>query len=140
MVDVEDVINEEPIYSENMLHFIAEIFNITLKEGVLRQRLLVVIAKEVIEEMTGKKLERKGDDLFYDGKKLSVSIATNSLNSVLIHFAMNITSKNTPILTSGLSSELHVENIGTLAENILEKYNNEIEDINTATCKVKGVM
>jgi len=139
MVDIEDVINQEPIYSESMLHFIAEIFNIPLQEGVLRQRLLVIHAQEAIEKLTGEKLTREGDDLFYNKRKLSVSIATNSLNSVLIHFAMNITSKNTPIPTSGLSSELHVENIKTLAENILENYDKEIQDINLATCKVRGV-
>ena len=70
-----------------------------------------------------------------------MELHTNQIQKVNVpDELMNITSKNTPILTSGLNSELHVENIGTLAENILEKYNEEIEDINTATCKVKGVM
>lgn len=139
MVDVEDVINNEPIYSENMLHFILEHFNIPLREGVFRQRMLVTIAKEVIENETGKRLIRRGDDLFYNEKKLSVSIATNSFNSVLIHFAMNIVTDNTPIATSGLMSDLEIKNIKTLAQKILVEYTKEIEDINIATCKVRGV-
>ena len=139
MVDIEDVINNEPIYSENMLHFLSEQFNISLTEGVFLQRLLVTIAKETIERLTNKKVERSGDDLFFEDKKLSVSIAAKSFNSVLIHFAMNITSKNTPISTSGLETELHVENIKFLAENILQNYVNELNDINLATCKVRGV-
>lgn len=38
MVDIEDVINNEPIYSKNMLSFISEQFNVGLVEGVFRQR------------------------------------------------------------------------------------------------------
>ena len=34
MVDIEDVINNEPIYSKYMLSFITEQFNIGLVEGV----------------------------------------------------------------------------------------------------------
>ena len=35
MVDIEDVINNEPIYSKYMLSFISEQFNIGLVEGFL---------------------------------------------------------------------------------------------------------
>ena len=45
MVDIEDVINQEPIYSKYMLSFITEQFEIGLIEGVLRQRLLISIIK-----------------------------------------------------------------------------------------------
>ena len=37
MVDIEDVINNEPIYSKKMLSFICEIFNINLPEVNLQQ-------------------------------------------------------------------------------------------------------
>ena len=36
MVDIEDVINNEPIYSKSMLSFISEQFNVGLVEGVFR--------------------------------------------------------------------------------------------------------
>ena len=48
MVDIEDVINNEPIYSKYMLSFITEQFNVNLIEGVFRQRLLMCIIKEEI--------------------------------------------------------------------------------------------
>ncbi len=51
MVDIEDVINDEPIYSKNMLNFISEQFNIGLVEGVCRQRLLICTIKEVLEDL-----------------------------------------------------------------------------------------
>ena len=88
MVDIEDVINNEPIYSKNMLSFISEQFNIGLVEGVFRQRLLICIIKEVLENR-GFKVKRCGDDLFFDDKKLSVSIAAKSQKSVLIHTGIN---------------------------------------------------
>ena len=50
MVDIEDVINNEPIYSKSMLSFITEQFNVNLVEGVFRQRLLICIIKELLEE------------------------------------------------------------------------------------------
>ena len=78
MVDIEDVINQEPIYSKSMLSFITEQFNVDLVEGVFRQRLLICIIKELLEKR-GNFVIRKGDDLMIGDKKLSVSIATKSL-------------------------------------------------------------
>ena len=49
MVDIEDVINNEPIYSKNMLSFITEQFNVGLVEGVFRQRFLICTIKEALE-------------------------------------------------------------------------------------------
>ena len=50
MVDIEDVINDEPIYSKYMLSFITEQFNVELVEGVFRQRLLICCIKEALEK------------------------------------------------------------------------------------------
>src|SRR5574344_2450285 len=61
MVDVEDVINNEPIYSKSMLSFICEMFNIGLVEGVCRQRLLICTIKEALEKR-GLHPKRSGDD------------------------------------------------------------------------------
>ena len=138
MVDIEDVINEEPIYSKSMLSFISEQFNISLVEGVFRQRLLMCIIKEALEKR-GCVVTREGDDLFVSGKKLSVSIATKSATSVLIHTGLNIVSEGTPIPTAGLSSELGIRDINCLAEEIMLKYSQEIDDIIMASTKVRGV-
>ena len=130
MVDIEDVINNEPIYSKSMLSFISEQFNVGLVEGVFRQRLLICIIKEALEKR-GFKITRNGDDLFYEGKKLTVSIATKSINSILIHTGINIDSTNAPVKASGLTSELGQE--------ILTNYSEEINDIIMASTKVRGV-
>ena len=140
MVDIEDVINNEPIYSEHMLHFIAEFFNTDLICGVYMQRLLVTTIKEQIEAISDMKIIRKGDDLFVNNKKLSVSIATKSPTSVLIHTALNVVTNNTPIETSGLKTDLQINNVEEFANNILNAYNEEVKDIYLATTKVRGVI
>lgn len=137
MVDVEDVINNEPIYSKSMLNFIIEHFNIGLVEGVLRQRLLITTLKEVLEQTYSAKVKRSGDDLFVDDKKLSVSIATKSLTSVLIHTGINIDPTGAPVAAIGLNS-LNVNDIEEFAKKVMTRYSEEIDDIIMASTKVSG--
>lgn len=138
MVDIEDVINNEPIYSKSMLSFITEQFGIDLIEGVFRQRLLICIIKELLEER-GIFVIRNGDDLMVDGRKLSVSIATKSITSVLIHTGLNIVSDGAPVAASGLTSELEIKDIKEFAIEVMKRYSEEIEDIVLASTKVRGV-
>jgi len=138
MVDIEDVINNEPIYSKSMLSIITEQFNVDLVEGVFRQRLLICIIKEALEKR-GFKITRNGDDLFFEGKKLTVSIATKSMTSILIHTGINIDSEGAPVKASGLTSELGIKDIKGFAKEVLDKYSEEIDDIIMASTKVRGV-
>ncbi len=138
MVDIEDVINNEPIYSKYMLSFITEQFNVELVEGVFRQRLLICVIKETLENL-GFRISRDGDDLFVNGKKLSVSIATKSLTSVLIHTGLNILIEGAPIPVSALKSDLGIQDIKGFALEVMKKYSQEIEDIKLASTKVRGV-
>lgn len=138
MVDIEDVINNEPIYSKYMLSFITEQFNVELVEGVFRQRLLMCVIKEALEKR-GFLVRRNGDDLFVNDKKLSVSIATKSMTSILIHTGINILSEGTPISVSGLESDLGIKDIKEFALEVMKNYSEEVEDIVLASTKVRGV-
>lgn len=138
MVDIEDVINNEPIYSKSMLSFITEQFNVDLVEGVFRQRLLICIIKEELEKR-GVFVVRNGDDLMINGAKLTVSIATKSQTSVLIHTGINILSEGAPVKACGLTSELGIVDIKEFANTIMSRYSDEIEDIVLASTKVRGV-
>lgn len=138
MIDIEDVINNEPIYSKNMLSFITEQFNVNLVEGVFRQRLLICIIKEVLENR-GFTVRRSGDDLFVNDKKLTVSIATKSLTSILIHTGINIDSTGAPVKACGLTNDLGVIDIEEFAKEIMDRYSEEIDDIILASTKVRGV-
>ena len=138
MVDIEDVINNEPIYSKSMLSFISEQFNIGLVEGVFRQRLLICTIKEALENR-GVNVTRDGDDLFFDGRKLTVSIATKSATSVLIHTGVNIISTGAPVNASGLGEDIGIDDIEGFAKEVMTKYSEEIHDIIQASAKVRGV-
>ncbi len=141
MVDIEDVINNEPIYSRNMLSIIEENFNSTLEEMVYKQRLLVTITKELIEKKYPQvQIVRSGDDLYVNNKKLSVSIATKSITSTLIHFGLNIDAKGAPVNAADLTSDVGITDIKQFAIELLNTYKAETEDISYAVSKVRGVI
>lgn len=141
MVDIEDVVNNEPIYSKRMLSIIEENFNSSLVEMVYKQRLLVTITKELIEKnYPSVNITRSGDDLFVDGKKLSVSIATKSITSTLIHFGLNIDAEGAPVNAADLTKDVGVKDIEKFALDLLYLYQEEVKDINLAASKVRGVM
>ena len=99
-------------------------------------------AKEILERMTNRPVTRKGDDLYLpctNGSpgKLSVSIATTSTTSTLVHTGMNIEIEGTPVPTVGLA-ELGVDPVAFGAE-LLRRYADEVDDIWLARCKVRAV-
>lgn len=154
LVDLIDQKRGEPIYSPEMLHFIAEFFDLDLEKTVLRQRLLISVIKEAIDRLLDTKtankpacrlagrLERVGDDLFVkeaDGqKKLSVSIATLSPVSGLIHTGLNIKTEGVPVAAAGLAASLNIDS-KKLALTVLTNFSTEMEQIQEATTKVRGV-
>ncbi|MBM7855286.1 hypothetical protein JOC37_001679 [Desulfohalotomaculum tongense] len=140
MVDLADVRAGDSIYSEDMLHFIIEHFDMDLEKTVTRQRLLISIIKELLEEETSCRLIRRGDDLYQGSRKLSVSIATLSPVSTMIHTGINISSHNTPVPTVSISELGWPEDRSEeLAAEICARYVAEINSIKMARCKVRGV-
>jgi len=142
MVDIEDVKSDAPIFSPMMLHVIAEFFTGDLHLTVYRQRLLITIAKEILELHTEHDITRMGDDLYVpriDNRpgKLSVSIATASTTSTLIHTGFNILTDGTPVPTVGLD-ELGIDPVA-FADELLQRYADETHDIWQARCKVRAV-
>jgi hypothetical protein len=139
MVDGEDLLAQSPIRGSEMLHFIVEIFDEKLSTAVSLQRLFASIAKDYISQKTNQKfpLARDGDDIFWEKKKLSISIATNSSRSMLIHFAMNISNEGTPVPTCALK-DFGLSPTET-AKNLMELFSTEFQKIQEATYKVKSV-
>lgn len=134
MKDLVDIKETKPILSNDSINFVIEHFNQPdIRTMYLRQRLLVNIAKEVIEDITGKRLYRDNDDLYYNNGKLSVSIATCGITSGKIHLGINVTNKGTPkniktasLIDLGITNDDQVE---TIMETIGKQYKNEIEKI-----------
>ena len=104
MADLEDLLAGPGIAGDDMLHFLVEVFDDgDLLRAVFRQRLLSAQALATLQVLApGAELRRDGDDLFVGPGKLSISIATRSLVSTLIHFAVNISNAGTPVVTASL--------------------------------------
>ncbi len=139
MVDGEDLKARSPIRGSDMIHFIGEFFHMDLVSGVFLQRLMAGIIQESVFSLTDKKvyLRRSGDDLYLHDKKFSISIATPSVNSTLLHFAVNVSSEGTPVPTVGLNDFKIDPDVW--GPKILEKFKLEIEDSFAATYKVRSV-
>ncbi|WP_296885576.1 DUF366 family protein [uncultured Methanobrevibacter sp.] len=125
------------IKSNYMVNFICEFFDqqpTNMRIAYLRQRLLVMIFREILTEK-GVKTTREGDDIFVDGRKLSISIASVSLSSAKIHFALNLEDKGTPsdVETIGLYDidEGNVFNSNNLKDLIFEVVNRYIDELET---------
>ncbi len=142
MVDLEDVLNDDFIFSRKMLHFIVEVFGVPLQEGVLMQRLFSSIIEDRINAMVEAPIiRRRGDDLFFqDTAKLSVSICTKSPTSILIHTGLNIDAEGTPVEAAGLGTDLNLEaHIEALASSCMRTLAEEWADIQLSCCKVSAV-
>jgi hypothetical protein len=142
IIDYEDVGLE--IKSDEMLHLMVEHFDCQpadLRLCYHRQRLLVTIIKDILEQM-GLDITRNGDDLFINQGKLSVSIATCSASSMKIHFGVNLTTDGTPedVTTAGLRDwieGLDKESSFEIAEKAFDAYKKEINSIEEDISKTR---
>jgi hypothetical protein len=138
MVDIDDFKAGKSIYSESMLHFIIEHYDRDIEKAVLRQYLITDIVKDAINDVVGKlTIRRVNSDLYDDDNKVSVSVATASPISTLIHFGINITSINTPVKTKGLRDYSIEPN--EFANIVMDRYVKDYDKIYVARCKVRWV-
>jgi len=136
LVDLDDVRAGTFIRAASMAHVIAEHPGCALPEAVLRQRLMVAILGELLAG-TGKLARRDGDDLYYDGRKLTVSIAAPSSVSSLIHLGINVDPAGAPVPAIGLR-EMQID-ARPLLSDLLERYARELDTAAYAATKVKTV-
>jgi hypothetical protein len=136
LVDQVDAGAGDFIKAARMLHFIVEHFDGDLDHAILRQRLLVCLAREVLADDV-QALRRVGDDLFVGDRKLSVSIATVSPVSTLIHFGINIDATGAPVPACGLA-EFGLDPLRT-AERLAAAYIAETKRMGKARCTVRSV-
>ncbi len=142
MVDLEDVLRKGKIKSSDMLHFLVEIFEDELEKGVLWQRFLVIHLLEALQKEASEEVfHREGDDIYLvrEGgkKKLTVSIATKSPVSILIHLGVNIEAKGAPVPAAGLN-DLKIAPF-SLARKVSQNFKSEFESVKKDALKVKPV-
>jgi hypothetical protein len=140
LVDLEDRERGAFIHSRDMLHLIVELFGVDLITMVHLQRLTAAIIADRIRPFLKDRnstVTRSGDDVFVEGGKLTVSIATSSPVSSLMHFGINVDTTETPVKAAGLGPlKIPVEEFGA---GLLTDLASEIEGIIAATCKVRAV-
>ncbi|MEO0093470.1 MAG: DUF366 family protein [candidate division WOR-3 bacterium] len=139
IVDLEDLKSSKRLVSPKMLHFIAEHFDVDLEKAILRQYLLIMIIKEILnEKMANLKITRIGTDLFDNDAKVAISTATASPVSSLIHVGVNIVSQiDSPIRTKGLA-DYKIDPVAFAAE-VMDRYTKEIERVSQARCRIRWV-
>ena len=139
MVDLEDVKNNAPIYSPKMLHFLAYHPEIHLELAVSRQQIFVLLVIEWLQQqIKSARIRRRGNDIYLDERKLSVSIAAPAPQGCCLHFEMNIETAGTPVPTFGLT-ELGIAP-QSAAQILMERYNAELVHISRAQTKVKDIL
>jgi uncharacterized protein len=126
------------IAADDMVHVIWESFTEPdLLLAVHRQRLLSAQAAEVLAGLGARAaVRRDGDDLFVGDGKLSISIATVTPVSSVLHFAVNATPGGAPVATATLQ-ELGVAP-RAFGEALLARAAAEQASIRVARAKVRA--
>ena len=137
MKDLEDVKAASKIYSERMAHFIVEHFDADLGRAILRQHLLIAIMADLLNARLGEpRVRREGSDLYDGAHKATVSIASISPVSALIHAGINISSRNTPVPTRGLA-DFGIDP-RAFAADVLKAYADDCAAAERSRCKVRA--
>lgn len=137
MADLADL-DGPGIAGDDMVHFVWEEFTTPdLLLAVHRQRLLSASAREVLAELApGMAVQRCGDDLYVGQGKLSISIATVTPVSAMIHFAVNASAGGAPVATADLAA--HGVEPERFARALLERVAAEQASIADARAKVRA--
>lgn len=147
MVDMEDKRKGAEIVSSDMLHFIVEYFGVAIDEIVLVQRLLISTVVDLLKEAVfdEAEVEREFDNIFAyppdedERGKLSVSVATVSPVSGLVHLGLNVITEGTPVRTAGLK-EIGVEDVDEFAVEVAKRFIQEMKNVKADASKVKPVV
>ncbi len=95
MIDMDDLRDQKAIKTDKAIHFLIEHYDSKdIRLVYYRQRMFCIEIEEILRNYKIS-VERKGSDLYVEGKKLSVSIATTG-ETQKIHFGINLTTKGTP--------------------------------------------
>jgi len=116
--DIEDEKGGKAIRGDSLIHLIVERFDspANMRHAYYLQRILIVCVQDVLRNL-GVTADRSGDDLFVDGGKLTVSIATAGISSEKIHCGINLT--------------------GEIGKEIADRFVSEIRDIESDICKTR---
>jgi hypothetical protein len=146
MIDLEDVLQKDFIYSENMVHFCYELPIPDLWGGVAFQRLYNSIMADILAGIIQEPVEIEGDDIFIRKEvekngviiargKASVSIVTECRGAILGHTGINITA-GSKAPSFAYSTNMDEQQAKQFQMKCIEAFYQTAHSIFTATTKV----
>lgn len=146
MIDLEDVMQNDFIYSENMIHLCYELPLTNLWGGVAFQRLYNSIIGDILASHINAPVEVEGDDIFVrkefekDGViiargKASVSIVTECNGAILGHTGININAGDSAP-SFAYSTDMSEETANQFIMKCIEAFYQTAQSIFVATTKI----
>jgi uncharacterized protein len=148
MVDIQDLMDEDYIYSDDAINFLIEIPDIDLFGGVCFQRIFnSLIANILAEKYLKCDIEIDGDDIMVHKEherggivqskgKASVSIAKKCNGAVLIHTGINIRVGKSKAPAFAFSTNLTDEQAQEFMQSVVKMFYGLSHDLFVATSKV----
>jgi len=147
LIDLEDSLTKDYIFSDDAVNFCWEIPNLCPVGAVAFQRHLNTVIANLLSRFIGKPIEMRGDDLMVHDKfigsdkterdvgKVSVSITYSKDGVAIGHTGINVNAgKKAPGFA--YSTKLNDESVNDLMEGVIEFFNDEVKDIQIATTKI----
>jgi len=146
LIDLEDSIEKDYIYSESMINFCWEIPNLDPFGAVCFQRLFNTSIAGILQKIINKPIEMKGDDIMVHAEhaqggvvqqkgKASVSITYSKDNVAIGHTGINITAgKDAPAFA--FSTNLTPSQAAKFQTEVHEQFYSMVDNIFIATCKI----
>ena len=146
LIDLEDSLEKDYIFSESMVNFCWEIPNLDPFGAVCFQRLFNTAIAHTLYQIINKPIEMKGDDIMVHAEhnqggivqqkgKASVSITYSKDNVAIGHTGVNITAgKSAPAFA--FSTKLTPEQAEKFQKSVNEQFYQMVDNIFIATTKV----
>lgn len=147
LIDLEDLLSKDYIYSEDAINFCWEIPNLCPLGAVAFQRLFNTAIGSIVGQATGKGISMEGDDIMVvdefrgnddkmrDQGKVSVSITYSKDNVALGHTGINIKAgKKAPGFA--YSTNMNDDIVEQFMNAVIQTFNDEVKDQWVATSKI----
>ena len=146
MIDQEDLVNNDFIYSDDMIHFCYELPCTDLFGGVCFQRLFCSYIGDILSKVMDAPVTVEGDDIFVTKEftqggivqqrgKASVSIVGEKNGAILGHTGINVKAgKHAPAFA--FSTEMDDNRCAAFQSIVMETFYKTTQDVFIATTKV----
>ena len=146
LIDLEDSLENDYIYSDSMVNFCWEIPNLDPFGAVCFQRLFNTTIANILHKIINKPIEMKGDDIMVHSEftqggviqqkgKASVSITYSKDNIAIGHTGVNVVAgKKAPAFA--YSTNLTPEQTVQFQNAVIDQFYAMVDNIFIATCKI----